>query len=85
MQEDGYYADADDFAVDAAGICQVYADWESAKYWAKFMYETRLAEFGKDHKETRKAKAMMENPSDKKWHAQSGFLKSEKSFSKYRL
>ncbi|KAJ4474933.1 hypothetical protein J3R30DRAFT_625746 [Lentinula aciculospora] len=32
MREDGYLADADDFAVDAAAICAGHSDWESCEY-----------------------------------------------------
>jgi hypothetical protein len=48
LQKEGYWADADDFTIDAAAICAGYSDWESTKYWATKTYETRVAEFGED-------------------------------------
>ena len=44
LKEEGYLADADDFANDAGIVCAYHCDWVSAKYWTHF---TRVAEFGK--------------------------------------
>ncbi|KAL6299885.1 hypothetical protein BKA93DRAFT_819723 [Sparassis latifolia] len=48
LDEEGYAADADDFTIDAAGICACHSDWASVEYWAMKTYETRVAEFGED-------------------------------------
>ncbi|TRM63721.1 hypothetical protein BD626DRAFT_275854 [Schizophyllum amplum] len=66
MREEGFHMDADDFAGEAVNCCAVFSDWESAKYWATLMYESRKAEFGEDSGHTRKAKAIMENPGDRR-------------------
>ncbi|KAG7440655.1 SET domain-containing protein [Guyanagaster necrorhizus] len=62
MKEEGYWADADDFANEAAALCSMHADWESAKYWHGIVYETRVAEFGKDSAHTFKARRDFEDP-----------------------
>jgi len=48
LKEEGYLADADDFVNDAGIVCAYHSDWVSAKYWAHFTYQTRVAEFGED-------------------------------------
>jgi len=48
LKEEGYLADADDFANDAGIVCAYHSDWVSARYWAHFTYQTRVAEFGED-------------------------------------
>lgn len=48
LKEEGYLADADDFANDAGIVCAYHSDWVSAKYWTYFTYQTRVAEFGQD-------------------------------------
>ncbi|KAJ7103736.1 hypothetical protein C8R44DRAFT_808008 [Mycena epipterygia] len=53
LREEGYAADVDDFATDAGGLCAMHSDWESARYWAKLGYDSRCAEFGKDHEHAR--------------------------------
>jgi hypothetical protein len=84
MREDGYYADADDFATDAAALCAGYSDWESSKYWANFMFESKKAEFGEDHEHTKRAKEIWQNPKDLRWHKQAGMFKPQ-SFQNIRL
>ncbi|KAJ7768331.1 hypothetical protein B0H16DRAFT_314018 [Mycena metata] len=75
LREEGYMADADDFALDAAAFCAMHSDWESAKYWAKFNYDTKCAEFGKDHEHARKAKVYCDDP---RRYAQSGMYSGQK-------
>jgi hypothetical protein len=62
LREEGYAGDADDFAGDAAGLCAMHSDFESAKYWAKFSYDSRCAEFGADHEHSRRAKRYYDDP-----------------------
>ncbi|KAF8201056.1 hypothetical protein K438DRAFT_1932810 [Mycena galopus ATCC 62051] len=62
LQEEGYAADADDFAQDAAAFCAMHSDWESAKYWAKYCYDCRCAEFGVDNEHSRRAKVFFDDP-----------------------
>ncbi|KAJ7472251.1 SET domain-containing protein [Mycena galericulata] len=76
LREDGYAADADDFAGDAAGLCALHSDWDSAKYWAKFSYDSRCAEFGEDHEHSRSAKVYFDNP---RLYPQAGLFSGQKS------
>ncbi|KAK0492532.1 SET domain-containing protein [Armillaria luteobubalina] len=62
MKEEEYWADADDFANEAAAFCSLHSDWESAKYWHGIVYETRVAEFGKDSTHTITALKDLHNP-----------------------
>lgn len=75
LQEEGYMADADDFAQDAAAFCAMHSDWESAKYWAKYSYDSRCAEFGVDHEHSRKSKVYSDDP---RKYAQSGMYSGQK-------
>ncbi|KAJ7176606.1 SET domain-containing protein [Mycena filopes] len=75
LREEGYMADADDFARDAAAFCAMHSDWESAKYWAKLDYDTKCAEFGKDHEHARKAKVFCDDP---RRYAQAGMYSGQK-------
>ncbi|KAL1720593.1 hypothetical protein EV715DRAFT_289238 [Schizophyllum commune] len=75
MREEGYHADADDFASEAVNCCAAFSDWESAKYWAGVMYESRRAEFGEDSRYAREAKAMVENPGDRRRMPMAGMFK----------
>ncbi|KAL1657708.1 hypothetical protein GGF50DRAFT_121570 [Schizophyllum commune] len=75
MREEGYHADADDFASEAVNCCAAFSDWESAKYWAEVMYESRRAEFGQDSRYAREAKAMVENPGDRRRMPMAGMFK----------
>ncbi|KAJ3774510.1 hypothetical protein FB446DRAFT_664941 [Lentinula raphanica] len=84
MREDDYFADADDFAVDAAALCALCSDWESCVYWAKFAYENRAAEFGDDHPHAIRARQTLENPRSRKYHTQAG-MGPRKSFKDIRL
>ncbi|PBK88270.1 SET domain-containing protein [Armillaria gallica] len=83
MKEEEYWADADDFANEAAAFCSLHSDWESAKYWHGIVYETRVAEFGKDSAHTLKALKDFENPHATK-HAQAGMFRGQK-FADIRL
>ncbi|KAL1742528.1 hypothetical protein HDZ31DRAFT_84068 [Schizophyllum fasciatum] len=58
MREEGYCADADDFAGEAVNCCAVFSDWESARYWAGVMYESRRAEFGEDNRVSQDVSAL---------------------------
>ncbi|KAJ6466990.1 hypothetical protein C8R45DRAFT_1219314 [Mycena sanguinolenta] len=62
LKEEGYAALADHFACDAAAFCAMHSDWESAKYWAKYAYDNRCAEFGVDHEDSRDSKVFWDNP-----------------------
>ncbi len=62
MKEEGYWADADDFANEAANFCSMHSDWESAKYWHRIAYEHRVAEFGKDGTHSVRTLKFIENP-----------------------
>ncbi|KAJ7705303.1 hypothetical protein B0H17DRAFT_920112 [Mycena rosella] len=62
LREEGYAGDADDYATDAGGLCALHSDWDSAKYWAKFSYDCRCAEFGTDHEHARRAKKYCDDP-----------------------
>jgi hypothetical protein len=62
LKDEKYPANADDFAQDLAGICAMHSDWESARYWAKFTYDNRCAEFGEDHEYAYKAKVILDDP-----------------------
>ena len=48
LQAEGYAADADDFANEAAATCAYHADWASVRAWALCTYRARVAEFGGD-------------------------------------
>ncbi|KAF8257078.1 hypothetical protein EI94DRAFT_81711 [Lactarius quietus] len=52
LKEEGYLADADDFATYGGVVCAFHSDWVSAKYWAGLTYHTRVAEFGEDSPRT---------------------------------
>ncbi|KAJ6567736.1 hypothetical protein DFH09DRAFT_1469165 [Mycena vulgaris] len=75
MREDGYMGDADDFAQDAGGLCALHSDWESAKYWAQFSYDSRCAEFGVDHEHAARAKRYLD---DLCTHPQAGMYTGQK-------
>ncbi|KAF7377719.1 SET domain-containing protein [Mycena sanguinolenta] len=62
LKEEGYAALADHFACDAAAFCAMHSDWESAKYWAKYAYDNRCAEFGADHEDSRDSKVFWDDP-----------------------
>jgi hypothetical protein len=62
LQEEGYFADYDDFTNDAAAICAYHSDWQSAKYWATETYETRVAEFGENSYRANEVKDMFLDP-----------------------
>ncbi|KAK0191879.1 SET domain-containing protein [Armillaria mellea] len=83
MKEEEYWADADDFANEAAAFCSLHSDWESAKYWHGIVYETRVAEFGKDSAHTLKARKDFENPRSTN-HAQAGMFRGQ-TFADIRL
>lgn len=78
LRKEGYAADADDFATDAAAFCALHSDWESSKYWAKFAYDTRVAEFGADHPHAQKSKGTYDNPKSRQIHPQAGQLSGRK-------
>ncbi|SJL16654.1 uncharacterized protein ARMOST_20181 [Armillaria ostoyae] len=83
MKEEEYWADADDFANEAAAFCSLHSDWESAKYWHGIVYDTRVAEFGQDSAHTLKARKDFENPRSTN-HAQAGMFRGQK-FADIRL
>jgi SET domain len=62
LQDEGFHSDVDDFTNDAASICAYHSDWESAAYWARLTYETRVAEFGKDSKRAAEVRDVFLNP-----------------------
>ena len=62
LKEEGYLADADDFANDAGIVCAYHSDWVSAKYWAHFTYQTRVAEFGEDSPRAAEVRGAYLNP-----------------------
>ncbi|KAF9068401.1 hypothetical protein BDP27DRAFT_1421935 [Rhodocollybia butyracea] len=84
MKAEGYYADADDFAVDAAALCAGHSDWISCVYWARFSYETRAIEYGADHPHTERAREILAQPRSKKYHPQAGVF-PKKTFRNIRL
>ncbi|KAJ7254690.1 hypothetical protein B0H12DRAFT_552344 [Mycena haematopus] len=62
LQQEGYVAVADHFACDAAAFCAMHSDWEAAKYWAKYAYDNKCAEFGVDHEDSRSVKVFWDDP-----------------------
>ncbi|KAF8808384.1 SET domain-containing protein [Phlegmacium glaucopus] len=62
LKEEGYLADADDFANDAGIVCAYHSDWVSARYWADFTYKTRVAEFGEDSMRAAEVRGVYLNP-----------------------
>ena len=62
LKEEGYLADADDFANDAGIVCAYHSDWVSAKYWAHFTYQTRVSEFGEDSPRAAEVRGAYLNP-----------------------
>ncbi|KAJ8076634.1 hypothetical protein PM082_001057 [Marasmius tenuissimus] len=77
LREDGYLADADDFAVDAAHVCASVSDVESAKYWARLAYEAKRDEFGPDSAHAIRAKENLDDPMSRKNHPQAGFFRTQ--------
>ncbi|KAL0577699.1 hypothetical protein V5O48_004303 [Marasmius crinis-equi] len=77
LREEGYLADADDFAADAAHVCSSVSDVESARYWARLAYESRQDEFGADSAHTIRMKGIMEDPMNKKHHFQAGMFRTQ--------
>ncbi|KIM37692.1 hypothetical protein M413DRAFT_30635 [Hebeloma cylindrosporum] len=62
LKEEGFLADADDFANDAGIVCAYHSDWASARYWTRFTYETRVAEFGEDSTRAAQVRGVYLNP-----------------------
>jgi hypothetical protein len=62
LKEEGYLADADDFANVAGPICAFHCDLVSAGYWAGITYHTRVAEFGDDSREAADVRGLYLNP-----------------------
>ncbi|PBK68512.1 SET domain-containing protein [Armillaria solidipes] len=83
MKEEGYWADADDFANEAAMFCSMHSDWESAKYWHRIAYEHRVAQFGKDSAHSLRAHKNLENPRSVN-HPQAGMYRGQ-TFADIRL
>ncbi|KAJ7058041.1 hypothetical protein C8F01DRAFT_1149276 [Mycena amicta] len=77
LRNEGYHADVDDFATDAGALCAMHCDWENAKWWAQLGYETRCAEFGKDHQHANKIRKYVENPSS---YPQAGMFRAGQTF-----
>lgn len=85
LRKEGYAADADDFATDAAAFCAMHSDWESAKYWSKVAYDSRVAEFGADHPHAQRSKRAYNNPKSRQLHHPQAGQLSGRKFTAIRL
>ncbi|KAK0492533.1 SET domain-containing protein [Armillaria luteobubalina] len=83
MKEEGYWADADAFANEAAMFCSMHSDWESAKYWHGIAYEHRVAQFGNDSAHSLRTLMFLENPRSVN-HPQAGQYRGQ-TFADIRL
>ncbi|TDL15070.1 SET domain-containing protein [Rickenella mellea] len=84
LREEGYYADADDFAIEASALCAMHSDWESSTYWAGVMFEAGLRELGFDHERTQNAWSILQNPQDSRRQAGAGMFRGQR-FTNIRL
>ncbi|KAK1235812.1 hypothetical protein PQX77_000946 [Marasmius sp. AFHP31] len=77
LLREGYLADADDFAADAAHVCASVSDVGSAKYWARLAYEAKRDEFGPDSVHAIRAKENLDDPMNQKNHPQARLFRTQ--------